>query len=145
MNPVRYVCIFRKAPTSDTHPNPSTRTHTKRSRVVFDACTTTFREVFGFFGGSKSDDGRALGTQLPSTETKLQIRHDPRSSGEIMPIENENVGAGIDNEAIEFQRPYVVAVGRGPTCLEIEETRCVRTRPASNLVWCVHESTWNRF
>ena len=37
-----------------------------------------------------------------------------------MPVENEIVDAGTDDEAIEVQRPHVVAVGRGPTKLEIE-------------------------
>ena len=37
-----------------------------------------------------------------------------------MPIENEIVDAGIDDEVIEAQRPHVVAVGRGPTKLEVE-------------------------
>ena len=37
----------------------------------------------------------------------------------MMPIKNEIVDAGIDDEAIEVQRPHVVAVGRGPTKLEI--------------------------
>ena len=45
-----------------------------------------------------------------SPETKLQI----------MPIENETVDAGIDDEAIVVQRPNVVPVGRGPTMLEVE-------------------------
>ena len=37
-----------------------------------------------------------------------------------MPIESEIVDAGIDDEAIEVQRPNVVVVGRGPTKLEVE-------------------------
>ena len=45
-----------------------------------------------------------------SPETKLQI----------MPIETEIVDEGIDDEAIEVQRPSVVVVGRGPTKLEVE-------------------------
>ena len=60
-----------------------------------------------------------------SPETKLQI----------MPIEKEIVDAGIDAEAIEVQRPCVVAVGRGPTKLEIMLHLDVS---------CMHESTWNR-
>ena len=39
-----------------------------------------------------------------SPQTKLRI-----------PIESEIVDAGIDDEAIEVQRPNVVVVGRGPT------------------------------
>ena len=37
-----------------------------------------------------------------------------------MLIASEIVNAGIDDEAIEAQQPQVVAVGRGPTKLEIE-------------------------
>ena len=37
-----------------------------------------------------------------------------------MPIESEIVDAGIDDEAIDVQRPNVVVVGRGPTKLEVE-------------------------
>ena len=39
---------------------------------------------------------------------------------EWMPIENEIVDADTDDEAIEVQRPHGVAVGRGPTKLDIE-------------------------
>ena len=45
-----------------------------------------------------------------SPETKLQI----------MPAEDEIVDEGIDDEAIEVQRTYVVVVGRGATKLEVE-------------------------
>ena len=45
-----------------------------------------------------------------SPETKLQI----------MPIEGEIVDEGIDDEAVEVQRPNVVIVGRGSTKLEVE-------------------------
>ena len=44
-------------------------------------------------------------TAAQSPETKLQI----------MPVESEIVDASIDDEAIEVQRPNVVAIGRGPT------------------------------
>ena len=50
------------------------------------------------------------GPPTQSPETKLQI----------MPIETEIVDEGIDDEAIEVQRPSVVVVGRGPTKLEVE-------------------------
>ena len=59
-----------------------------------------------------------------SPETKLQI----------MPIENEIVDAGIDDEAIEVQRPNVVAVGRGPTKLEVEHH--VVSGHAQHRTWC---------
>ena len=39
----------------------------------------------------------------------------PQTKLRIMPIESEIVDAGIDDEAIEVQRPNVVVVGRGPT------------------------------
>ena len=37
-----------------------------------------------------------------------------------MPSESETVDAGIDDAAMEVQRPNVVVVGRGPTKLEVE-------------------------
>ena len=46
-----------------------------------------------------------------SPETKLQIRR----------IESEILDEGIDDVAIEVQRPNVVVVGRGPTKLEVED------------------------
>ena len=59
-----------------------------------------------------------------SPETKLQI----------MFIENETVGAGIDSEVMEVQRPNVVVIGCGPTKLEVEHHVALWTCPASNLV-----------
>ena len=55
-------------------------------------------------------------------ETKLQISWEPCSFGEMewVLIENENVDAGIDDEAIGAQQPRVVAVGRGLIKLEVE-------------------------
>ena len=37
-----------------------------------------------------------------------------------MPTEDETVDEGIDDEAVEVQRPNVVVVARGPTKLEVE-------------------------
>ena len=59
-----------------------------------------------------------------SPETKLQI----------MPFENETVDAGNDDEAIEVQRPNVVAVGRGPTKLELEHH--LASGHAKHRTWC---------
>ena len=42
--------------------------------------------------------------------------------------------AGIDDEAIEVQRPNVVAVGRGPTKLEVEHH--VASGHAQHRTWC---------
>ena len=44
----------------------------------------------------------------------------PETELQIMPVENEIVNASIDDEAIEAQRHNFVAVGRGPTKLEVE-------------------------
>ena len=54
-----------------------------------------------------------------SPETQLQIRRVSCSYSEMecMPVENEIVDAGVDDEAIEVQQHGVVAVGRGPTKL----------------------------
>ena len=51
-----------------------------------------------------------------------------------MPIESENVAAGIDDAASEVQRPHVVAVGRGPTTLEVEHQ--VASGHARHRTWC---------
>ena len=59
-----------------------------------------------------------------SPETKLQI----------LPTENETVDAGINGEAIEVQRPNVVAVGRGPTKLEVQHH--VASGHAQHRTWC---------
>ena len=69
-----------------------------------------------------------------SPETKLQIRQEPCSSGEMMPVENETVDAGFDDEATEAQRPNVVAVGRGPTKLGIQHH--VASGHAQHRTWC---------
>ena len=47
---------------------------------------------------------------------------------------NETVDAGIDDEAIEVQRPNVFAVGRGPTTLEDELN--VASGHAQHRTWC---------
>ena len=47
-----------------------------------------------------------------SSVTKLDIRAVLRASGETGRIENENVDAGIDDEAIEAQQPHVVDMPR---------------------------------
>ena len=51
-----------------------------------------------------------------------------------MPIESEIVDAGIDDEAIEAQQLHVVAIGRGPTKLEIEHH--VASGHAQHRTWC---------
>ena len=58
----------------------------------------------------------------------------PETKLKIIPIENEIVDAGIDGEAIKFQRPHVVLVGRGPTKLEIEHH--VASGHAQHRTWC---------
>ena len=79
--------------------------------------------------------GKSHSCPLAQTpETKLQIRHEPCSSGELTPIENEIVDACIDHETIELQRPHIVAVGRGPTKLEIEHH--VSSGHAQRGTWC---------
>ena len=67
---------------------------------------------------------------------KLQIRQVSRASGEMecMSIESEVVEAGINDESIEVQRPHFVAVGRGPTKLEIEHH--VASGHAQHRTWC---------
>ena len=52
----------------------------------------------------------------------------------IKPIESETVDAGIDDEAIEVQRPNVVVVGRGPTKLEVEHH--VASGHPQHRTWC---------
>ena len=51
-----------------------------------------------------------------------------------MHIENEIVDEGIDDEAIEVQRPNVVVVGRGPTKLEVEHHEACGH--AQHRTWC---------
>ena len=51
-----------------------------------------------------------------------------------MLIEVEIVDEGIDDEAVEVQRPNVVVVGRGPTKLEVEHH--VASGHAQHRSWC---------
>ena len=89
--------------------NPATPAHTKRSRVVFDACKTTVGTHPTFSEGvrwmaSVGTDHSCPPAQSPVTQ--LQIRRELYSSGEMecMLIENEIVDAGSDDEAIEVQQ-----------------------------------------
>ena len=68
--------------------------------------------------------------------TKLQLRRCLVLSGETecVAIDNDIVGAGIDDEAIEVQHTRLVAVGRGPTKLETEHH--VATGHAQHRTWC---------
>ena len=59
-----------------------------------------------------------------SPETKLQI----------VPIEDEIMDEGIDDEEVEVQQFNVVIVGRGPTKLEIEHH--VASGHAQHRTWC---------
>ena len=71
-----------------------------------------------------------------SLVTKLQIRRVSCSSGEMecLPFESKIVDAGFNNETIEVQQHHVVAVGRGPTKLEIEHH--VTSGHAQHRTWC---------
>ena len=51
-----------------------------------------------------------------------------------MPVEEEKVDEGIDDEAIEVQRPNVVVVGRGLTKLEVEHHAA--SGLAQHRTWC---------
>ena len=51
-----------------------------------------------------------------------------------MLIEGEIVDEGIDDEAVEVQRPNVVVVGRGPIKLEVEHH--VASGHAQHRSWC---------
>ena len=44
----------------------------------------------------------------------------PETKLPLIPVENEIVDAGIDDEAIEVQRPNVVVIGRGQTMLRLD-------------------------
>ena len=87
--------------------------HTKRTTIVFNACRTTVGKrpsAPSEWVSPMASVGKAYSCPpAQSPETKLQI----------MLVENETVDAGIDDEAIEAQRPNVVAVGRGPSKLEV--------------------------
>ena len=101
MNLVQHFCILRLARTSG---NPATRDHTKRSRIVFNACETTVRvpSVPSVGVSPMASVGKAHSfPPAQSTETKWQLRQELCSSGGMIPIENEIVDAGIDDEAIE--------------------------------------------
>ena len=65
---------------------------------------------------------------------KLQIRQEPCSSREMLPTDNEIVNSGIYGEVTEAQRHHVVAVGRGPTKLEIEHH--VASGDDQHRTWC---------
>ena len=51
-----------------------------------------------------------------------------------MPVEEETVDEGIDDEAVEVQRPNVVVVGRGPAKLEVQHH--VASGHARHRTWC---------
>ena len=51
-----------------------------------------------------------------------------------MPVEEEIVDEGIDDEAVEVQRPNVVVVGRGLTKLEVEHHAA--SGLAQHRTWC---------
>ena len=59
----------------------------------------------------------------------------PETKPQLMPVEDEIVDAGTDDEAIEVQRPNVVVFGRGPTKLEVEHH--VASGHAQQRTWCV--------
>ena len=65
----------------------------------------------------------------------------PATKLQIIPFEYEIVDAGMGDDAIEVQQPHVVAVGRGPTKLEVEHH--VASGHAQHRT-CCDESTWNR-
>ena len=67
-----------------------------------------------------------------SPTKKLQIQQVSRASGNMacMPVESEIVDSSIDDEAIEDQRPHVVALGRGADQAG-NRTSC-----------CTHHQTW---
>ena len=111
MNLVQYVWILRMAPTPDT-PNIQQHLHTRSDQQLCSMQAQQQSAAFGLLGGSKSDGERGYGSQLffffaQSPETKLHIRRELCSSGELecMPIENQIVDAGIDDEAIDVRRP----------------------------------------
>ena len=98
----------------------------KRSIIVFNACETTVG-AFGTLSGISpmASVGKAHSCLLAqSPETPLQI----------MPIEDEIVDEGIDDEAVEVQRPNVVVVRRGPTKLEVDHH--VAAGHAQHRTWC---------
>ena len=109
------------------HQHPAPGEHTKESRIVLDACETTVGAPSALSKGARpmANVGKVHSSPpAQSPETKLQI----------MPIESEIVDEGIDDEAIEVQRPNVVVVGRGPTKLEVEHH--VASGHAQHRTWC---------
>ena len=108
------------------HPNSAARANTKQPRAVFDACETAFGTPSAPSEESKSDGERGFGSQL----VPCAIVSDKASNSSSILFfcrirlhafwVNEIVDAGIDDEAIEVQQSHVVAVGCGPTKLEIE-------------------------
>ena len=138
MNLEQYVCILRTAPTSDT-PKSSNKCKTRNNQEV---CSVHARQQSGGFRcpqreypmASVGEAHSFLPTQ--SLVTKLQIRRVSCSSGEMecLPFESKIVDAGFNNETIEVQQHHVVAVGRGPTKLEIEHH--VTSGHAQHRPWC---------
>ena len=97
-----------------------------RTRSDEELCSMRAKQQSG--GGSESDGWRGQGSQLPS----CAIARDKKL--QIMPFENEIVDSGIDDEAVEVERPHVVAVGRGPTKLEVEHH--VASGHVQHRTWC---------
>ena len=62
------------------------------------------------------------------------LAQSPVTKLQIMPIESETVDAGIDDAAIEVQRPNVGVVERGPTKLQVEHH--VASGHAQHRTWC---------
>ena len=113
MNLVQYVCIQRMASTSG---------YTKIQQHV---STRSNQQLCSM---------RAKNTRGVSPMDSCPPAQSPEMKLQIMPIESEIVDAGIDDEAIEVQRPNVVVVGRGPTKLEVEHH--VASGHAQHRTWC---------
>ena len=77
---------------------------------------------------------------------KLQIRPVSLASEEMecVPVENEIVDTGNDDEAMEVQRLHFVAVGRRRTKLEIEHHVPSGHAQHRTVVCRMHEIPWNR-
>ena len=107
------------------HRNQAPRLDAKQPRALLGVCETT---VAGLSAHQVESVGEVQScAPAQSSAKKLRIRLVFRASGEMecMPIENE---------AREVQQPHVVAVGRGPTKLELEHH--VASGHAQHRTWC---------
>ena len=113
--------------TSGTPKNPAAQEYTKQSRIVLDACETTVGEPSALLKWVSPTASVGKAHSYPPAQS-------PKNKAANMPIGDEIVDEGTDDEAVEIQRCNVIVVGRGPTKLEVKHH--VASGHAQHRTWC---------